>query len=96
MILAACAALLVGIFIFVFYVPRTAEEQHQKTRLEFLRERKDVVYENLRDLNFENSAGKYPEEDYNAQRALLENEAAEILAEMEVLEAMADADSATV
>ncbi len=96
MILVACAALLVGIFIFVFYVPRTAEEQHQKTRLEFLRERKDVVYENLRDLNFENSAGKYPEEDYNAQRALLENEAAEILAEMEVLEAMTDADSATV
>ncbi len=96
MILAACAALLLGIFFYVFSVPRTAEEQHQKTRLEFLRERKDVVYENLRDLNFENSAGKYPEEDYNAQRVLLENEAAEILAEMEVLEAMTDADSATV
>ena len=96
MILAACAALLLGIFFYVFSVPRTAEEQHQKTRLEFLRERKDVVYDNLRDLNFENSAGKYPEEDYNAQRALLENEAAEILAEMEALEAMTDADSATI
>lgn len=95
MILAACAALLLGIFYYVFSVPRTAEEQHQKTRLEFLRERKDVVYENLRDLNFENSAGKYPEEDYLAQRTILENEAAEILAEMEVLEAMTDADSAT-
>ncbi|HUZ03865.1 MAG TPA: hypothetical protein VMU62_00790 [Acidobacteriaceae bacterium] len=96
MILAACAALLLGIFFYVFSVPRTAEEQHQKTRLEFLRERKDVVYDNLRDLNFENSAGKYPEEDYNAQRTLLENEAAEILAEMEALEAMTDADSAAV
>jgi len=96
MILAACAALLLGIFFYVFSVSRAAEEQHQKTRLEFLRERKDVVYDNLRDLNFENSAGKYPEEDYNAQRTLLENEAAEILAEMEALEAMTDADSAAV
>ncbi len=86
MILAACVALLMGSFIFVFYAPRKTEEQHQKTRLEFLRENKDVVYENLRDLNFEYSAGKYPEEDYLAQRTLLENEAAEILAEMDVLE----------
>jgi len=53
-----------------------------------LRERKDVVYENLRDLNFEHSAGKFQEEDYRAQRALLENEAAEILAEIETLESI--------
>lgn len=91
MTIAACAALLIGIFIYVFYAPRTAEEQHQKTRLEFLRERKDVVYENLRDLNFEHSAGKYPEEDYLAQRVSLENEAAEIMAEMEALEIMNEA-----
>ncbi len=93
MTLAACAALLIGIFVYVFYVPRTAEEQHQKTRLEFLRERKDVVYENLRDLNFEYSAGKYLEEEYLAQRALMENEAAEILAEMEILETMNNTNS---
>ena len=87
MTIAACATLLIGIFIYVFYVPRTAEEQHQKSRLEYLRERRDVVYENLRDLNFEYSAGKYPEEDYLTQRTSLENEAAEVLAEMETLEA---------
>jgi hypothetical protein len=81
-----CAALLVGIFVYVFYPQRRTEVQSQKTRLEFLRERKDVVYENLRDLNFEYRAGKYPEEDYQAQRAGLENEAAQIVAEIEFLE----------
>jgi uncharacterized short protein YbdD (DUF466 family) len=86
MTLFACAALLVGIFVYVFYPQSKAEEQTQKTRLEFLRERKDAIYENLRDLNFEYRAGKYPEEDYLAQRAGMENEAAQILAEIEFLE----------
>jgi hypothetical protein len=45
-----------------------------------------VLYENLRDLNFEHSAGKYTAEDYAAQRAGLENEAAAVLAEIELLE----------
>ncbi len=82
----ACTALMIGIFVYVFYPQRRTEIQTQKTRLEFLRERKDVVYENLRDLNFEYRAGKYPEEDYAAQRAGLENEAANIVAEIEFLE----------
>ncbi len=54
-----------------------------KTRLDFLREQKDVLYENLRDLNFEYSAGKYTAEDYAAQRAALENETAAVLAEID-------------
>jgi hypothetical protein len=57
----------------------------EKTRLDYLRERKDVIYENLRDLNFEYKAGKYPEDDYGAQRASLEAEAATVLAEMDSL-----------
>ena len=92
MILAACALLLIACFAYVFSVPNVAAEQRQKTRLDFLRERKDVVYENLRDLNFEHSAGKFQEEDYRAQRALLENEAAEILSEMDTLEALSSAE----
>lgn len=86
MTLLACAALMVGIFLYVFYPQTKIEEQTQKTRLEFLRERKETIYENLRDLNFEYRAGKYPEEDYLAQRAGMENEAAQILAEIEFLE----------
>jgi len=86
MTIFACAGLLLGIFIYIFYPQRKAEEQTQKTRLEFLRERKDSIYENLRDLNFEYRAGKYPEEDYLAQRAGLENEAAQVVAEIDFLE----------
>ena len=86
MIWLACSVLTVGIFVYVFYPQRTTELQTQKTRLEFLRERKDVIYDNLRDLNFEYRAGKYPEEDYQAQRAGMENEAAQIVAEIEFLE----------
>ena len=77
----ACALLLLGAFLYVFWPDRHIEGQHHKTRLEYLRERREVVYENLRDLNFEYRAGKYPEEDYVSQRAMLENEAAETVAE---------------
>lgn len=86
MIAFGCTALLVGILLYVFYPERHIEAQRQKTRLEYLRERKDVLYENLRDLNFEYRAGKYVEEDYRAQQTILENEAAGVMAEIDVLE----------
>jgi hypothetical protein len=82
----ACAALLIFAVLFVFWPERNVAAQSAKTRLEYLRERQEALYENLRDLNFEYRAGKYPEEDYTAQRAALENEAAEILAEIDLLE----------
>jgi hypothetical protein len=87
MIILACSLLLVGILLYVFYPDRNVEEQHQKTRLEYLRERKDVLYDNLRDLNFEYRAGKYVQEDYAMQQTDLENETAEVLAEIDLLEA---------
>ena len=84
--LIACALLLIGSFLFVFWPERNVAAQNAKTRLEYLRERQDALYDNLRDLNFEYNSGKYPEEDYAAQRATLENEAAEVLAEIDLLE----------
>lgn len=87
--LILCALLLIGVFAYVFWPERQVEQQPEKTRLEFLLERKDLLYENLRDLNFEYRAGKYPEEDYVAQRATLENETAVVLAEIEQLETVA-------
>ena len=86
MTIVACGALLLGIFFYVFYPERNLQEQHQKTRLEYLIERKDQLYENLRDLNFEYRAGKYPEEDFLTQRDLLERETAELMAEIEFLQ----------
>lgn len=81
----ACGILLIAIFAYVFWPERQVEAQTEKSRLDFLEERRDVVYDNLKDLNFEYRAGKYPEEDYAAQRATLENEAAEVLAEIDTL-----------
>jgi len=84
--LIACALLLIGLFLYVFWPERHVEAQHNKTRLEYLRERRETLYDNLRDLNFEYRAGKYPEEDYAAQRAALENETADVVAEIDLLE----------
>ena len=87
MSIVACSLLLIGILIYVFYPERHVEAQRQKTRLEYLRERKEALYENLRDLNFEYRAGKYVQEDYADQQTTLENEAAEVMAEIALLEA---------
>ncbi|HZC23008.1 MAG TPA: hypothetical protein VE866_06695 [Candidatus Binatia bacterium] len=71
---------------YIFWPENEPANQREKTRLDYLLERKDQLYENLRDLTFEYRAGKYPEEDFQAQRALLENETAELLAEIERLQ----------
>ena len=66
---------------YVFNVPLGEAAGPEKTRLNYLYERKEVVYENMRDLNFEYRAGKLSDEDYNSLKASLEEEAAAILAE---------------
>lgn len=79
--------LLFALLVYTFWPENAFASQKEKTRLDFLFERKEQLYENLRDLNFEYRAGKYPEEDFNAQRTLLENETAELLAEIDHLQA---------
>ena len=82
-----CALLTIATLVYVFYLPGRLFLGPEKTRASYLRERKDAVYENLRDLNFEYLAGKYPEQDYAEQRRILEDEAAAVMAEMDALEA---------
>jgi len=83
----AAAVLTLAVVAFVFWPEKNPFVQADKTRADYLRERKDVIYENLRDLNFEYQAGKYPEQDYADQRAGLEDEAARVIAEIELLTA---------
>ena len=78
--------LLFALFLYTFWPENAFASQKEKTRLDFLLERKEQLYENLRDLNFEYRAGKYPEEDFRAQRAQLEAETAQLLAEIEHLQ----------
>jgi predicted nuclease with TOPRIM domain len=82
----AGALLTLALLVYTFWPENVFASQREKTRLDYLLERKDQLYENLRDLNFEYRAGKYPEEDFQAQRAQLENEAAQLLAEIDHLQ----------
>ena len=77
-LLAVCGA-------YIFWPQARLATEVEKTRLDYLRERREVIYDNLRDLQFEYRAGKYPEADFLAQRHSLENEAAAVLAEMDTL-----------
>jgi hypothetical protein len=78
--------LTIGTLFYVFFLPGELQLGPQKSRASYLRERKDVVYENLRDLNFEYKAGKVPDADYQGLKTSLEEEAASILAEIARLE----------
>jgi len=84
--LIAGVMLLFALFLYTFWPENAFASQKEKTRLDYLLERKEQLYENLRDLTFEYRAGKYPEEDFVAQRALLEHETAQLLAEIDLLE----------
>ena len=94
MIALACLVMTAAVAAYVFYFRDNTTAGGEKTRLEYLRERKEVIYENLRDLNFEHKAGKIPERDYDSMRAALEDEAVAVLAEMERLERDQEAEYA--
>jgi hypothetical protein len=87
MLTILCVTLITAASLFyIFYLPGELYLGPKKTRASYLRERKDAVYENLRDLNFEYRAGKVPDADYHSLKATLQDEAAEILAEIAQLE----------
>jgi hypothetical protein len=84
--LICIALILIGSLFYVFYLPGQLYLGPEKTRASYLRERKDAVYENLRDLNFEYKAGKVPDADYQSLKTSLQDEAATLLAEIDQLE----------
>lgn len=94
-VLFICALFTAGALVYVFYIPGQIYTGPVKTRLIYLRERKEAVYENLRDLNFEYKSGKFPDSDYQEMKASLEEEAAAILAEISRLEQAAATAPAT-
>jgi len=90
-IIILCVLLTIILFFYVFYMEQEVPAGEEKTRLVYLYERKEVIYDNLRDLNFEYKAGKFPDGDFQAMRSTLEAEAAQVLAEIEHLEEAASA-----
>jgi hypothetical protein len=87
-VILICGLVTLGTLFYVFYIPGQIYTGPTKTRLVYLR-RKEAVYDNLRDLNFEYKAGKFPDADYQEMKISLEDEAAAILAEIARLEEVA-------
>ena len=83
-ILGACLALAIAVGLFIFYIqPDASDLAPHRTKLDQLLERRDTIYDNLRDLRFEYRSGKYSEGDFEAMKTALEHEAALVLAEID-------------
>jgi hypothetical protein len=83
-VLGACFALGLAAVIFIFFIqPDASDLAPHRSKLDQLLERRDTIYDNLRDLRFEYRAGKYSEGDYEAMKNSLELEAAQVLVEID-------------
>ena len=83
-VLGACFALAAATGLFIFYIrPDASDLAPHRSKLDQLLERRDTIYENLRDLRFEYRAGKYSESDFETMKNSLEMEAAVVLAEID-------------
>jgi hypothetical protein len=83
-VLGACLALAAATLLFIFYIqPDASDLAPHRSKLDQLMERRDTIYDNLRDLRFEFRSGKYSEGDFNAMKNSLENEAALVLTEID-------------
>ncbi|MHB8411632.1 MAG: hypothetical protein ACYDDI_06755 [Candidatus Acidiferrales bacterium] len=81
-----CVAVAAATLWFVFAVrPEASDFAPHRSRLDQLLERRDAIYENIRDLRFEHRAGKFSEEDYEEMKRALEIEAARVIADMDNL-----------
>jgi len=82
----ACLLLAAVTALFIFYFREDPSDSSPfRTRLDQLLERRDAIYDNLRDLRFEYRSGKFSEQDYEHTRQLLDAEAAAVLSEIDSL-----------
>ena len=85
-VISACLALAVATGLFIFHIrPDASDLAPHRSKLDQLLERRDAIYDNLRDLRFEYRAGKYSESDYETMKTSMEMEAAALLAEIDQL-----------
>jgi len=83
-VLGACLALAIVTLLFIFYIhPDASDLAPHRSKLDQLLEKRDTIYDNLRDLRFEYRSGKYSEGDYETMKSALEVEAAMVLGEID-------------
>src|SRR5690348_18467017 len=79
-----CAILAIATVWFIFGIKLSPSDlAPHRSKLDQLMERRDTIYDNLRDLRFEYRAGKYSEGDFESTKNSLELEAAQVLAEID-------------
>lgn len=84
MIIAAAVALTLLALAYVLLVrPKDVPEPIPVSPVQHLEDRKQSIYDNLRDLQFEYRVGKLSDEDYQATKLALQRELAVVLSEME-------------
>ena len=83
-VIGACLALAIVTLLFIFYIhPDASDLAPHRSKLDQLLEKRDTIYDNLRDLRFEYRSGKYSETDYETMKSALEVDAAMVLAEID-------------
>src|ERR1700751_1783756 len=84
MILVFAAALVLAALFYTLFVPnRDIPEPLPVSPVQHLEDRKQAIYDNLRDLQFEYRLGKLSDGDYQQTKQSLQKELAGVLAEME-------------
>lgn len=84
MIIAIAAAVaLAALYWTLFIRERDIPEPIPVSPVQHLVDRKQAIYDNLRDLQFEYRLGKLSDEDYQQTKLTLQKELAQVLAEME-------------
>lgn len=84
MIVFAAAVLFLAALCFVLFVrPQDVPEPEPVSPIQHLEDRKQAIYDNLRDLQFEYRLGKLSDEDYQQTKQALQRELATVLAETE-------------
>jgi len=84
----AAALLVIGALVFTLGVrPKDLPPPEPESPTRHLEERKVVIYENLRDLQFEYRVGKLSDQDYQQTKQDLQKELTAVLAEIDALTA---------
>ncbi len=84
MIFAAAIVLTLGALSFTLFVrTKDVPDPLPVSPIQHLEDRKQAIYDNLRDLQFEYRLGKLSDEDYQQTKQALQKELAGVLAEME-------------
>jgi hypothetical protein len=84
MIVAIAILVVIGAFAFVLFIrPKDVPEPLPVSPIQHLEDRKQAIYENLRDLQFEYRLGKLSDEDYQQTKQALQKELAGVLASIE-------------